>query len=523
MKAIIYCRKSTESEEKQVQSIDAQLDWCRDYAKRWGFEIIKEITEEKSAKKPWREWFNELMQIFSENKADVIISWKLNRLARNPIDEWTIKWLSQQFIIKEIHTVDWISNWHNILLMSVHFGMATQFLVDLSKDIKRGMDKKAKNWGWWRRSPLGYDVKDWVISVDKKTAPHIKKIFKLKYEEKLNNAEIARIMEKDWLVSRKETRKWLTVWGKPLNHKRIWVILSNPFYYGVISHLWELFEWKHQPLVSKKIWDEINNKETKQYNFVKKWVLKGKIVFKDTMKPMCVTEKVKTNKTDWKIRKYIYYHTAWENQVWISEKNIIKLFDDNIENYSIPKKYSEDIREALYLYHNSQIEENIAWKDTIHKTIKKLEARKRTYTEMRASWELDHDEFIEFKNNLTNEIIDLKEKSKEINRLDSEILENLSNSVELLVNLSESYKSMNESDKLYLINTILVELVIDKEKTAFIKEKPLFQFIRKCLNPIWWSKRDFLPTHIASLYRYALWNKENINIEFNQLKKYIKK
>jgi DNA invertase Pin-like site-specific DNA recombinase len=52
MKAIIYCRKSTESEEKQVQSIEAQLDWCRDYAKRLGFEVIKEITEEKSAKKP---------------------------------------------------------------------------------------------------------------------------------------------------------------------------------------------------------------------------------------------------------------------------------------------------------------------------------------------------------------------------------------------------------------------------------------------------------------------------------------
>jgi hypothetical protein len=76
------------------------------------------------------------------------------------------------------------------------------------------------------------------------------------------------------------------------------------------------------------------------------------------MKPMYVTEKIKTNKTNDKVRKYIYYHTAGENQVWMSEKNIIKLFDDNIKNYCIPKEYTEEIKEALYLYHNNQIEEN---------------------------------------------------------------------------------------------------------------------------------------------------------------------
>jgi hypothetical protein len=32
---------------------------------------------------------------------------------------------------------------------------------------------------------------------DKERLPHIKKIFKLKFEEKLNNAEIARILKKD--------------------------------------------------------------------------------------------------------------------------------------------------------------------------------------------------------------------------------------------------------------------------------------------------------------------------------------
>jgi hypothetical protein len=36
------------------------------------------------------------MLAFSENKAEIIICWQLNRLSRNPIDEGTIKWLTQQ-------------------------------------------------------------------------------------------------------------------------------------------------------------------------------------------------------------------------------------------------------------------------------------------------------------------------------------------------------------------------------------------------------------------------------------------
>jgi len=487
MKAIIYARKSSESEEKQVQSIDAQLDWCKQYAKTHNFDVVDIITEEMSAKAPWRPGFNKLMQYFAENKADVIISWKLNRLSRNPIDEWTIKWLCQSFTIKEIHTVDWISNWHNILLMSVHFWMANQFLVDLSKDIKRWMAKKAQNGEWWRRTPLGYRLEDWVLIVDPETAPHIRKIFKLKYEQNLNNAEIARILEKDWLRSRKEKRKWVIVGWKPLNHKQIWRILENSVYYWVISHIWELFEWKHNPLISKEIFDAVNSKEKKKYTYYKKWILKWKVILKETWKPLSVTEKIKTNKTNDKVRKYIYYHTNWDNQIWLSELDIIRLFDKNIDLYSIPEKYTPELKKWLYDYHQSQINKNKQGKEKIEKLILELERKKQNYIDMRASWELGHEEFVELKNNLVNEILDLKERSKELTRADNEIMEDLTKSVELVKSLSQSYKSLDKSHKLQIINLILVELIIDKEKRLYIKEKPLFQFIKNLNNHKWWN------------------------------------
>jgi hypothetical protein len=80
---------------------------------------------------------------------------------------------------------------------------------------------------------------------------------------------------------------------------------------------------------------------------------------------------------------------------------------------------------------------------------------------------------------------DMRDRIKSIDRLDDKNLENLSNSVELLVNLSQSRKSSNESKKLYLINLILVELKIEKKNdqlVAYVKENPLFELIRDFNN-----------------------------------------
>jgi hypothetical protein len=54
IKYFIYCRKSTEEEERQVLSIEAQLTELREYAKREGLFIVKEFTENQTAKEPGR-------------------------------------------------------------------------------------------------------------------------------------------------------------------------------------------------------------------------------------------------------------------------------------------------------------------------------------------------------------------------------------------------------------------------------------------------------------------------------------
>jgi DNA invertase Pin-like site-specific DNA recombinase len=50
MNYILYARKSTEEDDRQIMSIEAQLAELREFARRENLTIVKEYQESKSAK-----------------------------------------------------------------------------------------------------------------------------------------------------------------------------------------------------------------------------------------------------------------------------------------------------------------------------------------------------------------------------------------------------------------------------------------------------------------------------------------
>ncbi|MDA0771318.1 MAG: recombinase family protein [Cyanobacteria bacterium] len=102
MKYFLYCRKSTDSEDRQMLSIEAQLQELRDYARKEKLDVIKEFTESKTAKKPGREIFNEMISEIEAGKADGIVAWNPDRLARNSVDGGRIIYLIDEAVIKDL-------------------------------------------------------------------------------------------------------------------------------------------------------------------------------------------------------------------------------------------------------------------------------------------------------------------------------------------------------------------------------------------------------------------------------------
>ncbi len=158
IKYFLYVRRSQDSEDRQMASLDDQKTEMNRVAAQLGLKIVDVIEESQSAKKPGRPRFNEMLERIHSGEANGILCWKLNRLARNPIDGGQISWLLQQGVIQHIQTQgrDYKPT-DNVLMMAVELGMANQFVNDLSVDVKRGMRLKTER-GWMAQSwlPIGY-------------------------------------------------------------------------------------------------------------------------------------------------------------------------------------------------------------------------------------------------------------------------------------------------------------------------------------------------------------------------------
>src|SRR3989344_5568755 len=85
-KYFLYARKSTEDDDHQIMSIEAQLFELREYARRENEEILQEFTESKSAKKPGRDLFAEMINKIEASEGVGILAWHPDRLARNSVD-----------------------------------------------------------------------------------------------------------------------------------------------------------------------------------------------------------------------------------------------------------------------------------------------------------------------------------------------------------------------------------------------------------------------------------------------------
>lgn len=227
---ILYIRRSQDAEDRQVASLEDQEKEMREVASKLDLNIVDVLYESQSAKKPGRPMFNTMLMRIHEGEADGILCWKINRLARNPVDGGQIQWLLQQGTIRHIQTYsrDYQPS-DNVIMMAVELGMANQFVNDLSVDVKRGMRQKAER-GWYpqRSLPPGYKhnkgyQKGEAEILSTNELPIVRLLFDDMLTGKYSPSDIMRNSEVYGLTGRK---------GQPLGLQTIFNILTSEFYCG---------------------------------------------------------------------------------------------------------------------------------------------------------------------------------------------------------------------------------------------------------------------------------------------------
>jgi len=249
MKYVIYCRKSSESEDKQVQSLESQETELLRLAKGQNLQVIGILKESMSAKSEGRPIFKKVIDMITSGKADAILCWKLDRLARNMVEGGKIMDLLGKGVLKEIKTFE---STHlpsdNVLMLAVHFGMANQYSRDLSTNVLRGNRTKLEKGDWPNKAPIGYlnDKAIKKIIVDTEKAKYVLRAFELYASGGYGFEDIATILFNEGFRS---------YTGVVFAKDKIQKMLKDTFYYGVMKSNEKLYQGNHTPIVSKALFD----------------------------------------------------------------------------------------------------------------------------------------------------------------------------------------------------------------------------------------------------------------------------
>ncbi|RJQ13618.1 recombinase family protein [Candidatus Parcubacteria bacterium] len=250
MKYILYARKSTEEDDRQVLSIEAQLVELQEYAAKEKLEIVASFQEAKTAKEPGRIKFAEMLSLIERGKADGIISWHPDRLARNSVDGGKIIHLVDRGLIRSLKfPTFWFDvTPQGLFMLNIAFGQSKYFVDNLRENVKRGLRQKIRNGVWPGWAPVGYlnNAKTRGIDVDSEKATKVKKLFEMYATGAYTLHSLA-----NWCKEH-NLRGNL---GKEIALSNVQSILQNIFYIGLMKYGGEIHEGQHEPLISKKLFD----------------------------------------------------------------------------------------------------------------------------------------------------------------------------------------------------------------------------------------------------------------------------
>ncbi len=249
-KFFLYARKSTDVEDKQVLSIEAQITESRAFAKQNNLNIIEEFIEKQSAKIPGRPIFNNMLARMEKDEADGILAWHPDRLARNSVDGGKIIYLVD---CGRITALKFPQFWfeptpQGKFMLNIAFGQSKYYVDSLSENTKRGLRQKVRRGEYPSVAPIGYinDVRNKTIIVDRKKAKIIKAVFEYYAEGNARLEDVSDFFAQRGIFSRG---------GKRIHKTRATFILSNPFYTGLFRYGGEIYEGKHEPIITKKLFD----------------------------------------------------------------------------------------------------------------------------------------------------------------------------------------------------------------------------------------------------------------------------
>ncbi len=424
MRYLLYVRKSSESEDRQVQSIEDQTNWLKDLAQREKLAIKEILPEAKSAKRPnSRPVFEDMLRRIEDGEADGILCWQVNRLSRNPVDSGRLQMMLQDGIIKSIRTMDReYQPSDNVLLFSIESGVANQFILDLRKNTLRGLDSKVAK-GWLpSRAPQGYlnEKLEHTIYEDPERFNMVRKMWDTLLTGSYTVPMIIKIANDDWGY---RTPKHKRGGGGEIAQSVAYKMFTNIFYTGMFEWAGKVYPGNHKPMITTEEYDRaqiILGRKGKPRSKSHDFAFTGIMKCEECGSMYTAVEKVKFVKKTAKLETYTYYHcTRRKKGTSCTQRNPITLekleeqIEAELETHTILPQFLDWALKILNKDNDKEIEDRTKIYENQHKSLVETQKELDELTRMRYRQLIDDAAFVKERDALQEKIAKLKNNLRE--------------------------------------------------------------------------------------------------------------
>lgn len=492
MKAITLARVST----KEQESIPAQLEKLNRYIANKDLEIVNTFELAESSTQDTRKEFQKIIDLIVKSDEPIaLIVETIDRLQRSFKESVELDALRRQnklelHFYRENLVLNNNSNSADLLRWDMGVMFAKSYVLQLSDNVRRSIDKKLTDGEFPSRAPIGYlniNLEDGSIST-KKNSKDGKKWIKPDEEKKyfiLKAFEMYATGQYSIKKLGKELREMgMTSKGsKPMPTSLLYCVLNNPFYYGEMRYKEKLYMHKYEPLITKWLFDKC--KEV-QANYKKKPFKYGKkeFVFKGLVQ--CTECGSCLSSYTQKGINYVRCHNCKATHT--KEDDLIEQISHIFKNFFIPDDVLDNLTSMLKENHQREQDfyENSLL--AIQTKLNKIKARMKIMYDDRLDGRITSNEYDKRIKEMKAEEQNLITQIKEHSQADETFLITSSYLLELANRAYELFESSQTAQKRKLIDFVFANLEAKAGNLCYTLKNP-FAGILECKKTNNWLPR----------------------------------
>lgn len=465
------------SDVEQRKALPAQKQRLESYARQLGHP--SEYYEyDESAYKEDRQKFSQLVEKIEKLEHHTIVVFdKIDRFTRDASQK-EVRIMSS-LVEKgkiEMHfpsdNLEITKNSPATDLFRLGIGMLlAKYYSDASRDnVKRRFEQMINDGIWVHRAPIGYKnvikggtpnkpIKD--IEVDHDKAHYVVKAFEMRARG-LPYAVIAKDLAKAGFKSNIKN-------SKAPNKAFIERILSNKFYYGVMTHSGKEYKHKYEPLISRALYDKVQRVRDERKHAMTKYDSR-----EFTFKKIVKCGKCGRAVSPFQARNTVYLRCAngkCDNPN-TAESLVIDDVTKDVSYTDVPDNWLDKVVNELRNRHDNQ---QVYYTQSIEQTRKEYDSIKgkmKTLYEDRLVGRITTDQYDEYVNDLESRQQELNDRLKMLTSDNKSFQLNASYLLDLAQRAEELFKASDEALQNKLLEYVLSNIELKDKKLSYVLNDP---------------------------------------------------